>query len=85
MSYAIFILRRAQKEMAKLSPEVYGRIKEAIWNLKDNARPTISKKLTGREGWCIRIGNYRVIYEIDDINRIITILHVGHRRDVYRF
>jgi mRNA interferase RelE/StbE len=42
-------------------------------------------KLTGREGWRIRVGKYRVIYEIDDKERTITVLHVGLRRDVYRF
>jgi mRNA interferase RelE/StbE len=42
-------------------------------------------KLTGREGWRIRVGKYRVIYEIDDKERAITVLHVGLRRDVYRF
>jgi mRNA interferase RelE/StbE len=40
--------------------------------------------LTGRAGWRIRVGIYRVIYEINDVQRHITILHVGHRRDVYR-
>jgi len=42
------------------------------------------RKLVGREGWRIRVGNYRVIYEIDEIRHILTILHVGHRRDIYR-
>ena len=42
------------------------------------------RKLAGREGWRIRVGNYRVIYEIDDSARQVTILHVGHRKDVYR-
>jgi mRNA interferase RelE/StbE len=35
-------------------------------------------------GWRIRIGNYRVAYEIDDSGQVVTVLHVGHRRDVYR-
>ncbi len=38
----------------------------------------------GREGWRIRVGNYRVIYEIDDQAMTVTVLHVGHRRDIYR-
>jgi len=41
-------------------------------------------RLTGRDGWRIRVGDYRVIYEIDDERQMITILHIGHRRDVYR-
>ncbi|MFQ6000619.1 MAG: type II toxin-antitoxin system RelE/ParE family toxin [Anaerolineae bacterium] len=84
MSYAVFILRRAQKELARLSPEAYERLKEAIGNLGEEPRPMGCQKLTGRDGWRIRVGDYRVIYEIDDVERIVTVLHVGHRRDVYR-
>ncbi len=62
MKHSISILRRAQKEMAKLPTDAYTRIKEAIFDLKENARPTYCHKLTGREGWRIRVGNYRVIY-----------------------
>ena len=84
MSYAVFILRRAQKELAKLPDEAYERTKEAIWSLAGEPRPTGCQKLTGREGWRIRVGDYRVIYEIDDAQRVVTVLHVGHRRDIYR-
>ena len=84
MSYSIQIFRRAQKELAQLSRQEYERIKEAIKNLSDNPRPQGCKKLTGREGWRIRIGDYRVLYEIDDAKQILTILHIGHRRDIYK-
>jgi mRNA interferase RelE/StbE len=84
MSYSIFILRRAQGELRKLPGESYERVKEAIRKLSEEPRPGGCKKLAGRDGWRIRVGDYRVIYEIDDKARIITVLHVGHRRDVYR-
>ena len=84
MSYSLFILRRAQKELASLPAESYQRVKQAIQELSEDARPTGSRKLTGREGWRIRVGDYRVIYEIDDGSSSVTILHIGHRRDVYR-
>ena len=84
MSYSIGILRRAQKELAQLPKQEYERIKAAIKNLSQDPRPTGCKKLSGREGWRIRVGNYRVIYEIDDPQQRLTILHVGHRRDVYK-
>ena len=84
MNYAIFILRRAQKELAGLPAEAYERTKAAIWDLSQEPRPTGCQKLTGREGWRIRVGDYRVIYEIDDVQRTVTVLHVSHRRDVYR-
>jgi mRNA interferase RelE/StbE len=84
MSYNIGILRRAQKELAQLPKQEYQRIKEVIESLSQDPRPQGCKKLTGREGWRIRVGDYRVIYEIDDVQQALTILHVGHRRDVYK-
>lgn len=84
MSYSIFILRRAQRELAQLPADSYERVRNAIFALAQNPRPSGCLKLAGREGWRIRIGNYRVIYEIDDRQRIVTVLHIGHRRDVYR-
>ena len=83
MSYEVFILRRAQKELAGLPKTDYERMLEAIMALAENPRPAGCKKLTGREGWRIRSGDYRAIYEIDDAQERVTVLHVGNRRDVY--
>ncbi|MGI9106170.1 MAG: type II toxin-antitoxin system RelE family toxin [Pyrinomonadaceae bacterium] len=83
MSYRISILRRAQKELAHLPVEHYERIRDAIRSLASLPRPVGCVKLAGRDGWRIRVGVYRVIYEIDDPGQSITILNVGHRRDVY--
>lgn len=82
--YVIAILRRAQKELADLPRDMYVRTRDAIRALAEEPRPPGSKKLAGRTGWRIRVGSYRVVYEIDDPNRSITIMHIGHRRDVYR-
>jgi mRNA interferase RelE/StbE len=82
--YEVFILRSAQKALADLPERDYQRVCRAIRALRDNPRPPGSKKLTGREGWRLRIGAYRVIYEIDDAQRRVTILAIGHRRDIYR-
>ena len=84
MSYSIGILRRAQKELAQLPKQEYERVKLAIESLSQDPRPQGCKKLAGREGWRIRVGDYRVIYEIDDTQQALTILHIGHRRDVYK-
>jgi mRNA interferase RelE/StbE len=83
MSYEVFILRRAQKELADLPKTDYERMRDAIVTLAENPRPAGCKKLTGREGWCIRSGAYRAIYEIDNAQKRVTVLHIGHRRDVY--
>lgn len=84
MSYTLFILPRAQKEMSKLSRDTFARLRDAIRALAQEPRPRGCGKLTGRAGWRIRVGDYRVVYEIDDAHQTITILHIGHRRDVYR-
>jgi mRNA interferase RelE/StbE len=84
MNYSLSILRKAQKELAQLPLDSYRRVLQAIRALANDPRPSGCRKLTDREGWRIRVGNFRVIYDIDDGNRVVTILHVGHRRDVYR-
>ncbi len=84
MSYTLLILRRAQKELARLPSETYERVRDAIRALSQDPRPPGCLKLAGREGWRIRVSDYRVIYEIDDQRHIVTVLHIGHRRDVYR-
>ena len=84
MTYAIVILRRAQRELSELPHEAYTRTRDAIRGLAEEPRPSGSKKLIGRSAWRIRAGVYRVIYEIDDVKHLVTIMHVGHRRDVYR-
>ncbi len=84
MKYKIFIQRSAQKELADLQSEFYDKVKNAIWELADEPRPEGCRKLAGRDGWRIRVGNYRVIYEIYDTNRTIIVLHIGHRRDIYK-
>jgi len=84
MTYSIFVLPRAQKELAQLPKKRYKRTRDAIRSLSDDPRPYGCRKLSGREGWRIRVGDYRVIYEIDELQHAVTILHVGHRRNVYR-
>jgi mRNA interferase RelE/StbE len=84
MTYALTILRRAQKELAALPRKNYELVRDAIRALGEAPRPSGCRKLVGRDGWRVRVGDYRVIYEIDDEERIVTVLHVGHRRNVYR-
>ena len=84
MTYKISILRRAQKQLAKIPASDYKKVKSAILDLAHNPRPSGSKKLKGRPGWRIRQGNYRVIYEIQDDKLIIIIVDIGNRKDIYR-
>ena len=84
MKYSLFILPRAQRELALFGTQDREKIRKAILGLQENPRPTQSRKLAGRDGWRMRVGNFRVIYEINDSVRSVTILNVGHRREVYR-
>jgi mRNA interferase RelE/StbE len=84
VNYSVFVLPRVQRALAALPREGYERVKTAIANLAGNPRPVGCRKLAGRDGWRIRVGNYRIIYDIDDPIQSITVLDVGHRRDVYR-
>ena len=52
--------------------------------LQENPRPPGCKKLRDRQGWRVRFGHYRIIYKIDDTQKIVTIVEVGHRREIYR-
>ncbi len=85
--YEILIKASAEKEIRCLSSEMRKRITSAVLALRDEPRPSDVRKLKGRdeEGWRIRVGDYRVLYRIDDELRQVTIYRVGHRRDVYRF
>ncbi len=84
MNYRIAILRRAQKALEKIHGADYDRIKAAITELAHDPRPIGCKKLSGREGWRIRIGSYRVLYEIQDSELVVLVIDIGHRREIYR-
>ena len=85
MSYTVIIPKPVQKQLKKLSPEIYQRIITKISKLADEPRPTGVKKLKGFDNeYRIRIGNYRVRYEINDPELIIIVVSCRHRRDIYR-
>lgn len=84
MNYAVEILRSAGKQLAAIDRQDQPRIFAAIRALASNPRPPGCKKLTGRPAWRIRVGVYRVIYEIHDNRLLVLVVVVGHRREVYR-
>lgn len=85
MPYRIEITRAAAKELASVTQPTRDRIKAAIHALADDPRPPGCAKLAGfQSAYRIRVGSYRVIYDIRDQVRIVTVVKVGHRRDVYR-
>lgn len=84
MRYQVLITKRAQSEIAALDSRTFQRINEAILALAENPRPPGCKKLKDREGWRIRVGDYRVLYEIQDDVLLVLVVEVGHRKYVYR-
>ena len=74
----------AGKELDDIPSHLANRIYERIGNLARIPRPPGALKLKGHSFWRIRIGDYRVLYEIDDGERIVSIMSVCHRKDVYR-
>jgi mRNA interferase RelE/StbE len=84
VSYSLFILPRAQKELAALPAQQLEIAESRIESLRNNPRPPGCKKLAGREGWRIRFGDYRILYRIDDATRTVTGTNAGNRREIYR-
>lgn len=83
--YQVVIERRAEKDMDRLAPPIQRRVGEAILTLASDPRPAGCRKLVGsKDDWRIRIGDYRVIYQIADTIRVVRIHRVRHRREVYR-
>jgi mRNA interferase RelE/StbE len=81
--YALAFRPAALRALRKLDRQAAERIKAATERLRDDPRPPGAKMLTGLHGlWRIRIGDYRVVYTIDDQRRVVRIAAAGHRRDV---
>ena len=82
--YSIDFSKKAQKKLDRLSDDIANPILSAIGSLSDNPRPQGYRKLTGRKGYRIRVGDYRVIYEIFDDILLIHVIDLGHRREIYK-
>ena len=76
MSYTLRILPRAEKELEALDSKPYQAIKARIYQLSENPRAAGCRKLTDLPGWRLRVGGYRVVYEIDDSTKTVTVLRV---------
>lgn len=84
MNYNLTVTRSAQKQLARISNPYQNLIIQKISQLEKDPRPPGCKKLTGREGWRIRVGNYRIVYEINDKILTIIIIDIDHCRQIYR-
>ena len=83
--YEVYLEHHAERDLKSLPTDIFQRIIPHIKGLANNPRPSGSKKLTGsKHDWRIRVGDYRVIYEISDKEKLIRVMGVRHRKEVYR-
>ncbi len=82
-NYTVVLSKKAVKQLNILSDNIAFPILEAIAALGKNPRPDGYKKLKGRDGYRIRIGNYRIIYLIYDSELLVDIITLGHRKEIY--
>jgi mRNA interferase RelE/StbE len=84
MAYLTKYAPSAKKALDALSANIQKRIITAIKKLKENPRPVGCRKLKGQGTWRIRVGDYRVVYEIQDDVLIVLVVRVAHRKEAYR-
>jgi mRNA interferase RelE/StbE len=82
--YKIELRRKAQRSLDRLSKGDFDAVLDAIKGLANSPRPKGVEKIKSAGLWRIRQGDYRVVYIIDDSQMTVTILRIGHRREIYR-
>jgi mRNA interferase RelE/StbE len=83
--YEVLLERRAERDLKNLSQEMFYRIIPKIKVLSENPKPAGCRKITGsKNDWRIRIGDYRIIYEIDEKEKAVKVMRIRHRREVYK-
>lgn len=83
-SYRLVILPAVERQLSRIDSGARRRVDAAILALAGDPRPHGCRKLSGSEEYRIRVGDYRILYEIEDAFLRILVVKVGHRRDVYR-
>jgi len=84
MTYGIELAPAALRQLRKLDRAAQRRVQAAIELLAVEPRPSGAKKLVGGDGeWCVRTGEYRIVYEVRDSVLVVLVVAVGHRRQIY--
>jgi len=85
MRYEVTLAPAAARQLRKFDPHVRRRVQAAIELLAENPRPPAATRLVGGAGeWRVRIGDYRIVYEIQQDQLLVLVLNVGHRREIYQ-
>ena len=83
--YDILLTRQAERDLKRLSADTFRRILPHIQHLAKTPRPTGCRKLAGAtRDYRLRVGEYRILYEVDDTSQIVRVMRVRRRRDAYR-
>jgi len=85
MPYTVKLKRSAEKELDNLPIKIHDKVINILISLKENPFPRNFKKLRGREGYRIRVGDYRILYLIDESDKNVEVISVAHRKEVYRY
>jgi len=83
-SYSLVVKKSAERELRDIPKADLRRIMNRLRGLIQNPRPSGCEKLSGHDRYRVRQGDYRVVYAIDDDQQLVTIVKIGHRREVYR-
>ena len=85
MTYHVELTGSARRDVLALDDVVYARVRPAIEGLENDPRPPHARKLRSRRNsWRLRVGDYRVLYEVSEEQRVVTVFRVRHRREAYR-
>ncbi len=82
--YQLEVSHAAHQQIRRLPLQTQERVNAAITSLAENPRPTGTKKLTARDGYRVRVGDYRILYQVNDTAKVVIIYRVMSRGDVYR-
>jgi len=82
--YEIYLRKSAARELARIPKRDLRRIVSRIRSLSANPRPPGSERLSGSERYRVRQGDYRIVYSIQDDERTVWVVKIGHRREIYR-
>ena len=83
-TYEVLLQPRAHREFLALPPDIATKIVQATLMLAENPRSHQSIKLSDTEGYRLRVGDYRILYEINNAAKTVTVYRIKHRREVYR-
>jgi len=81
--YRIELRPAAARALRRLDPPVANRLRGAIALLAQDPRPPAARPLVGRPGWRVRVGDYRILYTVDDDVLLVVVVALGHRREIY--